>query len=168
MNHVRGVRLVLLALGALVMTGCATMMAEKPTLYDRLGGKEAIHMLVDDFVARVAADPAIKARFDFKNSPRTKAFIARGVPLPLAEMQAVGTLKAYLTELVCEAAGGPCSYVGKDMKAAHVGMGITNAEFDTVVKHLVASLDKFKVPAEEKNELLALLGPMKKDIVEKP
>ena len=165
MNHVRGVRLVLLALGALVMTGCATMMAEKPTLYDRLGGKEAIHMLVDDFVARVAADPAIKARFDFKNSPRTKAFIARGVPPPLAEMQAVGTLKTYLTEQICEAAGGPCSYVGRNMKVTHAGMGITSAEFDTVVRHLVAALDKFKVPAAEKNDLLTALGGMKPQIV---
>ena len=168
MNRARGIRLVVLGVVGMGMTGCATMMMEKPTLYERLGGKEAIHILVDDFVARVAADPSIKARFDFKSSPRTKAFVARGVPPPLAEMQAVGTLKAYLTEQICEAAGGPCSYVGKDMKAAHVGMGITSAEFDTVVKHLVASLDKFKVPAEEKNELLALLGPLKKDIVEKP
>ena len=168
MNGGRWVWLVVLGVTGMVAAGCATMMAEKPTLYERLGGKEAIHTVVDDFVARVAADSSLKARFNFKESARTKAFIARGVPPPLAEMQAVGTLKAYLTEQICEATGGPCSYVGKDMKAAHAGMGITSAEFDTVVKHLVASLDKFKVPAEEKNELLALLGPLKKDIVEKP
>ena len=53
------------------------------------------------------------------------------------------------------------------MKDAHAEMGIPGAEFDIVVKHLVASLDKCKVPAEEKNELLALLGPLKKDIVKK-
>lgn len=162
------IRLVVLGLTGLVATGCATMMAGKPTLYERLGGKEAIHMVVDDFVARVAADPTLRARFNFKESERTKAFVRRGVPPPLAELQAVGTLKTYLTEQICEATGGPCSYVGMNMKDAHAGMGISSAEFDTVVKHLVASLDKFKVPAEEKNELLALLGPLKKDIVEKP
>ena len=168
MNRRGRIWVVALGLVSLVMTGCATLMAEKPTLYERLGGKEAIHMLVDDFVARLAADPSIKARFDFKNSPRTKELVAQRVPPPLAEMQTVGTLKAYLTEQICEATGGPCSYVGKNMKEAHAGMGITGAEFDAVVKHLVASLDKLKVPAEEKNELLGLLGPLKKEIVEKP
>ena len=168
MNGRGWIRLVVLGLIGMVTAGCATMMAERPTLYERLGGKEAIHALVDDFFARVAADPSLKARLNFKESARTKAFIARGLPPPLAEAQTVGTLKVYLTEQICEATGGPCSYVGKNMKEAHAGMGITGAEFDTVVKHLVASLDKFKVPAEEKNELLALLGPLKKDIVEKP
>jgi hemoglobin len=168
MNGRRWVWLVVLGVIGVVAAGCATMMAEKPTLYERLGGKEEIHKLVDDFVARVAADPMLKARFNFKESARTKALVKAGVPPPLAELQAVGTLKTYLTEQICEAAGGPCSYVGKNMKAAHAGMGISGAEFDAVVKHLIASLDKFKVPAAEKDELLALLGPLKKEIVEKP
>jgi len=53
------------------------------------------------------------------------------------------------------------------MKSAHKGMDITNADFDALVGDLVASLDKFKVGDREKQELLAALGPMRKDIVEK-
>jgi hemoglobin len=54
------------------------------------------------------------------------------------------------------------------MKTTHAGMKITNGDFNALVEDLVAALDKFKVPAKEKEELLALLGPMKKDIVEVP
>mgnify|MGYP001166119082 CR=1 FL=1 len=54
------------------------------------------------------------------------------------------------------------------MKATHLGMGVSSADFDALVGDLVASLNKFKVPESEKNELLGVLGPMKSDIVEKP
>lgn len=131
-----------------VLAGCATVQT-KPTLYERLGGMLAIHAVMDDFMPRLAKDPALKPRFE-------------KVP-PVRMLR----LKAALAEQICEAAGGPCSYTGKDMKAAHAGMGITSAEFDALVKHLTASLDKLKVSTEEKNELLAALGPMKKEIVEK-
>ena len=75
--------------------------------------------------------------------------------------------KAKLVDQICEASGGPCKYTGKDMKTAHAGMGVTDADFDALVGDLVATLDKFKVPEKEKSELLGALGPMKKDIVSK-
>ncbi len=131
------------------LAGCATMdsgrMAEK-SLYERLGGKEAITAVVDDFVGRVAADKRINGFFANANIPR---------------------LKMHLVNQICEASGGPCKYTGQDMKAVHKGMGITGEAFDALVGDLVATLDKFKVPAKEKGELLSVLGPMKKDIVEK-
>jgi hemoglobin len=120
-------------------------MADK-SLYERLGGKEAITAVVDDFVARVAADKRINSSFAKANVPR---------------------LKMMLVDQICEATGGPCKYTGRDMKTTHKGMGITNADFDALVGDLVASLDKFKVGEREKQELLAALGPMRKDIVEK-
>ena len=130
-------------------TGCASTsqqsMADK-SLYDRLGGKEAITAVVDDFVGRVAADKRINGFFVKANVPR---------------------LKMMLVDQICEATGGPCKYTGRDMKSAHKGMDITNADFDALVGDLVASLDKFKVGDREKQELLAALGPMRKDIVEK-
>ncbi len=132
-----------------VVAGCATV-ETKPALYERLGGMMAIHAVVDDFMPSLTKDPALKPRFE-------------KVP-PVRMLR----LKAALAEQICEAAGGPCSYTGKEMKAAHAGMGITSAEFDALVKNLAASLDKLKVPAEEKKELLAALDPMKKEIVEKP
>ena len=70
-----------------------------------------------------------------------------------------------LVEQICAASGGPCTYTGRDMKTAHAGMGITSPQFDALVEDLVATLDKFKVPVREKNELLSVLGPMKSDIV---
>jgi len=70
-----------------------------------------------------------------------------------------------LVDQICQATGGPCTYKGQTMLAAHKGMKITDAEFTALVEDLVKSLDKFKVGAPEKNELLSALGGMKGDIV---
>ena len=124
----------------------STAMAGKP-LYDRLGGKPAITAVVDDFVGRVAADSRINGKFANTDIPR---------------------FKMLLMEQICQASGGPCAYTGRSMKATHAGMGVSSGDFDALVGDLVATLNKFKVPEREKNELLGALGPMKSDIVEKP
>ena len=130
---------------AVLTAGCAGgTMPEKKPLYDRLGGKPAIQAVVDDFIGNVAGDGRINQRFAGTNIPR---------------------LKTRLVDQICEASGGPCKYTGQSMKAAHAGMGITDAEFGALVEDLVKSLDKFSVPAPEKNELLSALGGMKGDIV---
>jgi hemoglobin len=116
-------------------------------LFDRLGGKPAIEAVVDDFLGRVSQDERINAGFAGSDVPR---------------------LRQRLVELLCAGTGGGCTYTGRDMKSVHAGMGVTSAQFDALAGHLVASLDKFKVPAKEKGELLAIVGPMKKDIVEEP
>jgi len=121
------------------------------SLYERLGGKPAITAVVDEFVARVAADTKINRYFA----------AAAGDPARLA------AFKGKLVDQICQASGGPCTYTGKNMKEAHAGMGITGAEFDALVGDLVGALDKFKVPEREKGELLGVLGPMKSDIVTK-
>jgi hemoglobin len=144
---------------ALSVTGCNTMestsgsatpksmtMADK-SLYDRLGGKPAITAVVDDFVGRVAADNRINGKFANTDIPR---------------------LKMLLVEQICQASGGPCTYTGRSMKATHLGMGVSSSDFDALVGDLVTTLNKFKVPEREKNDLLGALGPMKGDIVEKP
>ena len=115
------------------------------SLYDRLGGLDAINAVVDDFAARTVSDPRINGKF------------ARTDPVRLKRM---------LVDQVCEAAGGPCTYTGRDMKEAHRGMGVTSGEFDALVENLVATLNQFSVPELEQGELLGLLGPMKPDIVE--
>jgi hemoglobin len=115
-----------------------------PSLYERLGKKDAITAVVDDFVGRVANDTRVNGKFANANIPR---------------------LKMLLVEQICAASGGPCTYTGRDMKTTHAGMGVTGEQFDALVGDLVASLNKFKVPEREKNELLSVLGPMKKDIV---
>jgi hemoglobin len=124
----------------------AAKMKEK-SLYDRLGKKEAITAVVDEFVARVAADNRINAFFAHTD---------------------IAHLKMELVNQICQASGGPCKYTGKSMKEAHQGMGVSTADFNALVEDLVGALDKFKVGEKEKNELLGVLGPMKSDIVEKP
>ena len=74
-------------------------------------------------------------------------------------------LKMMLVDQICQASGGPCTYKGASMKDAHKGMKITDGEFNALVEDLVKSLDKFKVGAQEKNDLLGALGGMKPDIV---
>ncbi len=118
-----------------------------PSLYDKLGGKNAIEAVVGDFLDNVKADQRISAKF-----ANAKA----------------DDLKTKLVDQICQAAGGPCTYTGKNMKDAHKGMGVTEAEFNALVEDLVKSLDKFKVGESEKNALLGVLGPMKSDIVESP
>ena len=132
---------------AFIVFGCAVRETApgSKSLYDRLGGKAAITAVVDQFVANVVADSRINGRFATTDIPK---------------------LKRYLVDQVCMETGGPCTYKGRDMKTTHAGMKITNGDFDALVEDLVAALDKFKVPAQEKGELLGLLSPMKKDIVE--
>jgi hemoglobin len=123
--------------------------AAEKSLYTRLGGKKAITAVVDEFVARVAADKRINGFFKATASD----------PKRLAKF------KANLVNQICQGSGGPCKYTGKDMKTAHQGMGITDADFNALVEDLTGALDKFKVGKKEQSDLLALLGPMKKDIV---
>ncbi len=124
----------------------AKMMHHGPSLFKRLGGKAAIVAVVEDFVGNVAADTRINAFFANANIPR---------------------LKTRLVEQICVGTGGPCKYHGKDMKTAHAGMGVGGADFDALVEDLAKTLNKFKVPAKEQGELVAILGPMKTDIVTK-
>ena len=75
--------------------------------------------------------------------------------------------KGKLVDQICEASGGPCKHMGKDMKTAHAGLGVSGADFDALIQDLIGARDKFKVGAHEKEQQLAVLGPMKADIVEK-
>jgi hemoglobin len=117
------------------------------SLYDRLGGVDAIKAVVKDFVEeQVAKDARINARFGNAD---------------------LGKLQEQLTNQICEATGGPCKYTGKNMKEAHAGMGINDTEFGALVEDLKKSLAKFNVPQAEQDELIGALAPMHDDIVEK-
>lgn len=122
----------------------------EPPLYDRLGGITAIQGVVDEFVKNCARDARIKAFFT----------------ATAADPKRLLAFKNRLTDQICEAAGGPCTYTGKSMKEAHKNMHISDDHFDALVEDLVKALDHFKVGEIEKNELLAKLAPMRADIVE--
>lgn len=132
-----------------VLGGCATMSGKpaEPSLYKRLGGREGIALVVDDFVANMVADSRVNGRF-------------KGM-----QPAAVFKLKSNLSDQICEAAGGPCSYVGRDMKTTHTGMKITEAEWNATVENLTKALAKHRVGAREQQEVIAILAPMKQDIV---
>jgi len=115
------------------------------TLYERLGGKNAVVAVVDEFVARCAADGRINGKFARTDVPR---------------------LKAMLVEQVSAATGGPVTYTGRSMRETHDGMSVTAGEFDALVADLVATLKQFNVPQAEQQELLGILGPLRGDIVE--
>src|SRR5688572_8230534 len=142
-------RSIFLALFVALLVACPkTPDPKTPTtksLYDRLGGKDAITAVVDDFVANVAADTRINGFFG-------------GADIP--------NLKKQLVDQICAATGGPCKYTGKDMKTAHKGMGVLEADFNALVEDLTKSLVKFKVGEKEQKELLGALAGMKADIVD--
>ncbi|MFZ5861245.1 MAG: group I truncated hemoglobin [Nitrospirota bacterium] len=130
---------------AVAAVGCARHTKPEASLYERLGGKPAITAVVADFLNTVGSDRRIQHQ-----------------PAP----ERVPMLATNLVDLVCQATGGPCQYQGRPMKAAHAGMGITGSEFEAVVDDLVQTLDHYQVPEREKTELLAMLAPMRGDIVE--
>lgn len=123
--------------------------AKPKSLYSRLGGKKGIKTVVNDFVNNCATDTRINKFFaDTAKDPKR-----------------LDKFKDNLVDQICSASGGPCKYKGKDMKTAHKGMGITDADFNALVEDLVKALDKNKVDETSKSELLNALGGMKGDIV---
>ena len=115
------------------------------SLYDRLGGVNAITAVVRDFEDRAAKDDRISQKFAKTDLARlTKEFV----------------------DQVCEATGGPCRYTGRSMEEAHHNMGVTTGEFDAFLQDLVATLDKFKVGKAEQNEILSFLRAFQGEIVE--
>ena len=134
----------------------AALAAEQPvpapqqqpaSLYQRLGGYDALAAVTDDFLGRLATDPSL-GRF----------FVGLSIDSKIRVRQ-------HLVDFLCVATGGPCKYTGRDMKTAHTGLHITDADWDTSVKALVAPLDKFKVPEKEKTEVLGAISSLKGDIV---
>jgi len=138
------------AMNAAIASGGNNGGQENKTLYARLGGYDAIAAVTDDFVGRLVADK----RF-------TKFFVGHSA-------DSLKKIRMHVIDQICAAAGGPCNYTGRDMRTSHHGLGITAEDWDESVKHFVASLDKFKVPKAEKDELLSVVATLKKDIVDKP
>ena len=117
-------------------------------LYERLGGYDPISAVVDDFMERQFTDKQV-GRFYVGHSTNSKK-----------------RLRQLITEILCEVTGGPAKYIGRDMKTAHAGLGITGSDWQVGVKNLTAALDKFKVPQKEKDDLLAIVAGLKSVIVE--
>jgi len=137
--------------GLFALALSATAMAQnrpEQTLYQRIGGYDAIAAITDDFLGRMRADPHF-SRFAG----------GRGVDSRTRARQLT-------VDMLCQLAGGPCVYIGRPMKTAHAGLAIAEADWEGLLRHIAASLDQRKIPAKEKEEFLALFSNLKKDIVE--
>jgi hemoglobin len=116
-----------------------------PTLYDRLGGETGVAAITGSLIDRVSSDPTLGRSFKDTNLKRIKKLLA---------------------EQICDLSGGPCHYSGDSMKEVHAGHHISEAEFYGMVDTLRGILKQQHVSQGATNELLRLLAPMKRDIVE--
>lgn len=118
------------------------------TLYQRLGGYDAISAVVSDLVPRLRGDPQLAHFWQH----RAEDSLQRS--------------KQHLTDFICSNAGGPVYYTGRNMEAAHKGMKISEANWSTFISHCNATLDAFQIPQSERGELIAFIQSTKRDIVE--
>ena len=120
------------------------------TLYQRMGGYDVIAGIVDDFIGQLRTDPAF-ARFGGGRS-----------------MDSLKRTRQLVVDQLCNLTGGPCIYIGRDTKAAHAGLKITDAEWDSSIDKFKNSLNKYKVGEQEQQDFLGVLAKLKSDIVEAP
>jgi hemoglobin len=135
---------------AAVATRTATAQVTQPSLYERLGGAYSIATVVDDFIERLLVNATLNANPAINEARRR---------VPKAG------LKFHVTALVCEVSGGPCKYTGRTMKESHQHLNITQAEWDAMVADFKATLDTFKVPQREQQDLITIVGSTRNDIV---
>jgi hemoglobin len=123
---------------------------DKPgtTLYERLGRYDGIARITDDYLKGVRSDPQL-ARF-----------IGRGT-------DSLTRAKQLLKEQLCALTGGPCVYIGRDMKTAHGGLGITASDWSASMRYMAAALEKSHISGRERDEFLALIESFRPQIVEK-
>jgi hemoglobin len=117
------------------------------SLYERLGGQDGVANIAGALIDRVTTDPSLKRSFEGSNLARIKKLLA---------------------EQICDLSGGPCHYSGDPMKEVHAGHHISEAEFYGMVEALRGVLKVQHVSQGASNELVGLLAPMKRDIVEPP
>ncbi len=144
-------KLAIVSIGFAAILGCAgpqrapaATATDQRSLYERLGGRAAITAVVERFVARTGKDPRLEARFLNTDIPH---------------------LKAAMLDQISEGTGGPFKYSGKDMRTAHAGLNITEAEFAAFMEDLKTTLDEMKVPEREQREVLASFNALKADTV---
>jgi hemoglobin len=121
-------------------------MTEK-TLYDRLGGYDAIAAVVNELLLRLMADSQLERFWNNRGE------------------DGINREKQLLIDYLCSSAGGPMLYIGRDNKTSHKGMGITDSDWDKFIAHLNATLDVFQVPQQERSDLLNFIDSTRADIV---
>jgi hemoglobin len=137
-------RLLLVPVLTVLLAACGAAPKRDTALYDQLGGREGIARTVDSILLRVLADARINELF------------AATDPAELAPL---------LTDQICAAAGGPCTYGGRSMEDAHRGLNISEAQFAAFVEDAIAGMNEQNVPPDAQQALLGVLGGMKPQVV---
>lgn len=115
------------------------------TVFDRIGGNEAVESVVDDFYDRVLDDDRVVHHCEDSDTT---------------------ALRAHQVQFISAVTGGPVEYFGRDMREAHRGMGITDGEFDVVAEHLDSALSENEVPGEERERILAEVEELRPEVGE--
>ncbi len=136
------------AIGAFLTSPAFGEMAIEKSLYERLGGYDAVSAVVDDFAEKLFNDPVVGARFFGMGDDSREGFRQKN------------------KNLVCAVTGGPCKVISRSAAKTHTGLGIKASEFAIVAQHLVDTLNKFNVPEKEHNELMTIIASLRPDIVE--
>lgn len=118
------------------------------TLYERLGGYDALSAVANDLLPRLQADSQLGRFWDHRAD------------------DGIDREKQLLIDFLCSSAGGPIYYTGRDMKISHKGMRISESDWSAFIEHLSATLDAFQVPERERDEVVAFMQSTKRDIVE--
>ncbi len=118
------------------------------SLYERLGGYDAIAAVTDALMVRIKGDDKLCRFYDHRGADG----IAREQQL--------------LVDFLCASTGGPMVYTGRDMKSLHVGMRLDEEDWKRAMVHLTATLEAFEVPEQEKSEVLSFHEALKPEIVE--
>jgi hemoglobin len=133
---------------ALAIAGCATRTpappGPEPSVYEQLGGEPAVRQVVKDFTSMMARDERVKEIFAFTDWRK---------------------FRPVMHDFLCQVSGGGCTYEGPDMLAAHRGIGISHGEFNVSVELMQVAMSRNDIPLSAQNRLLALLAPMREDIV---
>jgi len=122
-------------------------MTEK-TLYERLGGYDAISAVVNDLLPRLESDSRLGRFWEHRGE------------------DGINREKQLLIDFLCANAGGPLLYTGRDNKTSHRGMGISDSDWEKFIAHLNATLDNFQLPAQERSDVIAFIESTRADIVE--
>ncbi len=118
------------------------------TLYERLGGYDAIAAVVDALMVRIKDDDKLRRFYDHRGA------------------DGIAREEQFLVEFLCESSGGPMVYTGRDMKLVHIGMRLDEEDWKRAMAHLTETLDTFEVPEQEKGEVMSFHKILKPDIVE--
>ena len=118
------------------------------SLYARLGGYEGITAFANDLLPRLQADSRLGRFWQHRSN------------------DGIAREKQLLIDYLCSSAGGPMYYTGRDMKTSHQGMKINETDWSAFLNHAGATIEALRVPAKERDEVVAFVLSLKKDIVE--